>query len=110
MTDYIERDAAIKAIDEAYPTDCWGIVELKQLPAADVKPVVRGRNVSDSGFMCSVCTFGDFGGFHGYKPHYCPNCGAKMVITFEGCVPLDNAKLEDADFSLADRIRKEGEG
>ena len=47
-------------------------------PAADVRPVVRGRNVSDSGFMCSVCTFGDFGGFHGYKPHYCPNCGAEM--------------------------------
>lgn len=38
----------------------------------------RGKNISAIGFMCSVCGFGDFGGFHGYAPKFCPNCGAKM--------------------------------
>ena len=38
----------------------------------------HGRNISENGFLCSECTFGDFGGFHNYKPKYCPNCGAKM--------------------------------
>ena len=38
----------------------------------------RGENISDKGFMCSVCGFGDFNGFHGYEPNYCPNCGCDM--------------------------------
>jgi len=46
--------------------------------AADVVPVRHGRNESGTGFMCSVCLFRDFGVFRGYKPNYCPNCGAKM--------------------------------
>lgn len=37
------------------------------------------ENESDSGFICSACGFGDFDGFHGYRPNYCPNCGAKVV-------------------------------
>ena len=37
------------------------------------------ENASSEGFMCSSCSFGDFGGFHGYEPNYCPNCGAKVV-------------------------------
>lgn len=37
------------------------------------------ENVSDSGFLCSACSFGDFDGFHGYQPNYCPNCGAKVA-------------------------------
>ena len=47
----------------------------------DVAPVVHAHNESKTGFLCSVCKFGDFGQFnHGgkYKPNYCPNCGAKM--------------------------------
>ena len=38
----------------------------------------HGENISEDGFLCSVCTFGDFGGFHGYEPNFCPNCGAEM--------------------------------
>lgn len=38
----------------------------------------HGENISEDGFLCSVCTFGDFGGFHGYEPNFCPNCGADM--------------------------------
>lgn len=45
---------------------------------ADVAEVKHGKNISDSGFLCNICSFGDFGGFHGYEPNYCPNCGARM--------------------------------
>ena len=33
------------------------------------------KNISETGFLCSECGFGDFDGFHGYEPKYCPNCG-----------------------------------
>ena len=35
-------------------------------------------NESENGFLCSVCKFGDFGGFHGYEPNFCPNCDARV--------------------------------
>ena len=38
----------------------------------------KGNNISENGFLCSECGFGDFGGFHGYEPNFCPNCGADM--------------------------------
>lgn len=47
-------------------------------PTADVVEVVHGENISKDGFLCSVCKFGDFDGFHGYEPNFCPNCGADM--------------------------------
>lgn len=52
--------------------------DVEDFPAADVAPVRHGRNESGAGFMCSVCLFRDFGVFRGYKPNFCPNCGAKM--------------------------------
>lgn len=51
---------------------------LFEMPTADVVEVKHGKNISEDGFLCSVCTFGDFGGFHGYEPNFCPNCGADM--------------------------------
>lgn len=47
---------------------------IERLPSARKK----GKNISNNGFLCSVCSFGDFGGFHGYEPNFCPNCGADM--------------------------------
>ena len=44
----------------------------------DIIDAIRTPTQSRTGFLCPVCSFGDFGGFHGYKPKYCPNCGAKM--------------------------------
>ena len=47
----------------------------------EVAPVVHAYNKSKDSFLCSACTFGDFGLFnHGgkYTPKYCPNCGARM--------------------------------
>ena len=38
----------------------------------------KGKNISQDGFLCSECKFGDFGGFHEYEPNFCPNCGARM--------------------------------
>lgn len=53
-------------------------MELEIKKRANMVEHKRGKNISEDGFLCSVCTFGDFGGFHGYEPNYCPNCGAKM--------------------------------
>ena len=44
----------------------------------DIRKNVHGKNNSEDGFLCSVCSFGDFGLFRDYKPNFCPNCGAKM--------------------------------
>lgn len=51
--------------------------EIEDAPTADVVER-KGKNISAIGFMCSACGFGDFGGFHGYEPKFCPNCGAEM--------------------------------
>ena len=55
------------------------------IPAADVRPVVRGKWIIDRAFgndvmsneqmvICSACHKGIFWG----KQKYCPNCGAEM--------------------------------
>lgn len=51
---------------------------ISNAPTINTVPMKYGKNISENGFLCSVCSFGDFGGFHGYEPNYCPNCGAKM--------------------------------
>ena len=78
MSNYINLEAAKMAIVEAMGKGHSPFNAIVMLPAADVAPVRHGKNVSESGFLCSVCGFGDFDGFHGYKPRYCPNCGASM--------------------------------
>ena len=83
MAEYIEREAAKKAVDYAVELNNteYDIVcdYLDRLPAADVAPVVHGRWL-DAGRgikACSNCN-------HGIKEHmacvnhYCPNCGARM--------------------------------
>lgn len=54
----------------------------RELPPEDVekiRKIIDSLSLNDStGFLCPYCTFGDFGGFHGYKPNYCPNCGKRM--------------------------------
>ena len=53
-------------------------MELEIKKRANMVERKQGKNISEDGFLCSVCTFGDFGGFHGYEPNFCPNCGAEM--------------------------------
>ena len=88
---YIKREYAIEALGErplnwtdsdseiqAVSDYDMYISAIENLPSADVVERKRGKNISDKGFLCSVCSFGDFNSFHGYEPNYCPNCGASM--------------------------------
>ena len=85
MTDYIERDALMRRIE--HQADEWGddydaqqiLGDVEDFPAADVRPVVRGRWIEDDGWKrwCSIC------GLTCSKEYtsvinYCPRCGADM--------------------------------
>lgn len=83
MAEYIEREAAIAlASGGCHPANV--AKELAQLPAADVRPVVRGEWIefqyplplsdgSKTAYKCSICsTHWDD------KTRCCPNCGAVM--------------------------------
>lgn len=83
MAEYIDRQATIDIV--AFECGKWtGLAkeiskQLKQLPAADVAPVVHGKwkAYSPITIRCSIC---------GHVIHdwryseckFCPNCGAKM--------------------------------
>lgn len=88
--EYIEREAAIAALENlAKPyyksrlvydrTICAGINtalrEVQSVPAADVRPVVRGKWIYDGDcLICSNCRAAyEFSG-----SNFCPNCGADM--------------------------------
>lgn len=82
MTEYIDREALHTAFDEFYFTQKKSLREtINYVPAADVKPVVRGKWISRDkrgSYVCSICgdewVFNpDHGGFC-----YCPTCGADM--------------------------------
>ena len=86
VMEYIEREATIQAAsiwngDES--TEAWIKSALKKLPAADVRPVVRGRWIDaiqschDSPHVkCSVCS--EYYWQYFKKFSFCPNCGADM--------------------------------
>jgi hypothetical protein len=95
MAEYIEREKAVNICTNQYKeclrksdwcgdTVAWNIgFGIKQLPAADVVPVVHGRwvdNVDENGFLCNVWRKCSACGCLNYskKPPYCPNCGARM--------------------------------
>ena len=91
VTDYISRDAAIDAVDVCNLHR--GIIDALQaiisdIPAADVRPVVRGewidiRPINQSTFeriaikgaynKCSLC-----GRLCFFEENFCPKCGADM--------------------------------
>ena len=94
MTEYIERTDAMNAVlvgdvDKDFP--CMDIAaRLHDIPAADVRPVVRGKwkpsmcgtasgPVQDRDewygplFLCSECGADMIG-----ASNFCPNCGADM--------------------------------
>ena len=93
MAEYIEFEATKQAIDRIRSVyhrarnfnavsaidNVFG--EIKEIPAADVAPVVHGHweQVDDTKCRCSRC---DIIALIGLYPHgdknYCPNCGAKM--------------------------------
>lgn len=84
MGDYIDREATIGYIEkkkrELGITNCNACNFkdiLRAQPAADVRPVVRGRWIRLSGCdMCDQCGYST--GKHEQWRNFCPNCGADM--------------------------------
>ena len=85
MAEYIEREAAYREIcsdetmsgyEKAYCSEL-----IRNIPSADVAPVVHGRWESNSDrpntLICSVCKCGFDMWKHDHH-NFCPNCGAKM--------------------------------
>ena len=83
MKEYIEREAALaftKPEEWGTPDERWRPESefgefINALPAADVKPVVKGKwkYRNEGVWNCSECDY-----FMGWRPHFCPNCGATM--------------------------------
>ena len=90
MADYIERAAVVELFNKwadgysyiEVPTEN-AIACVRVIPAADVRPVVRGKwkdamqSCNDSPHVkCSVC--GEYYWRYFKKFNFCPNCGADM--------------------------------
>lgn len=82
MAEYIEREAAIDAIDEALKRVFVlpvGKSIVDRIPAADVREVVKATwkridfNPCGHDYECSSC-----GWKNDMATHFCPNCGARM--------------------------------
>lgn len=58
---------------------CWHYFDHDEITVYFGKEPYKAYNISESGFLCSKCTFGDFGLFKDYKPRFCPNCGARIT-------------------------------
>lgn len=81
MTDYISREAVLEFVEpDARP---FLAERINSIPAADVRPVVRGkwtRRKSKLYTMCSACGYG-YSNYHYHEVEefkFCPNCGAMM--------------------------------
>ena len=86
MADYIEREAAISSLccDCSATRDCRpgercvDYQRIKEIPVADVRPVVRGKWIpcGDGKRTCSEC------GHFAFRVvcNFCPNCGCSMEV------------------------------
>ena len=85
MAEYIEREKLPQKKERGFFLDDdfnagWNacLNNIKNIPAADVRPVVRGTWITRPYMMgntqyCSLC-----GENYGMKHNFCPNCGADM--------------------------------
>ena len=93
MAEYIEREAALNAINENKSSTELTWITVSKIPAADVVPVVRGKWLNIDGdytfASCSICeedyevateVEAEKGLWDAFLSayRYCPNCGAKM--------------------------------
>ena len=79
MAEYIERSAAIRALTLHDCDSAGAKIAIRDIPAADVAPVVHGRWrwAGECGFNdCYICS--ECGKIAMNDSNYCPNCGAKM--------------------------------
>lgn len=79
MDDYISRQDAIEAAKHAWAKGLEPTQYIEQIPAADVRPVVRGRWLHETeieGHSCGECS-----ACHKIRviDNFCPNCGAIMM-------------------------------
>lgn len=87
MAEYIERDRVIDLFDDGKWQGQICVGAVKEIPSADVAPVVRGQWIIDSSdeyanhYHCDQCQKEIDLCNEIYvepTPNYCPNCGAKM--------------------------------
>lgn len=88
MAEYIEREAAEDAVGEAHLKGLNPLWELRDVPAADVVPVVHGKWIrphwKNSDYCCDCSECGGEAMHREYQWNkkgiypICPNCGAKM--------------------------------
>lgn len=98
MAEYIKREAALRANcyfcsehlkdDSPCGEKCADYMKFMKIPAADVRPVVRGHWISEEEAeekgdyslrdACSVCGHCDWDCTESAGFNYCPNCGADM--------------------------------
>ena len=73
---YIDRDLIVHTA-EAQGFEMVSVELLKQMPAADVQPVIYGEwyDVGSLSCRCNRC-----GCKNNKETDYCPNCGARMVM------------------------------
>ena len=78
MAEYIEREAVLEFVEpDARP---FLAERIKSIPAADVRPVVRGKWIQKKSWtrgVCSACSW-EIAFVTGNSYNFCPNCGACM--------------------------------
>ena len=89
MDDYISREAALTALQDSdlFNTTERQLRAIRELPAADVAPVVHGQWIDaypdiepNPMFMYGICSECGFEQGISKYLNYCPNCGAKMNL------------------------------
>lgn len=82
MNDHISREAAMEITTRTCGDYAAAFAEIRQLPAADVAPVVHGRWERErSNWYCTNCRKGyriTTGAPAANTFRHCPNCGARM--------------------------------
>lgn len=105
MNDYISREEAIKVLCDACGNAacpkgliprCSYYETMQAVPAADVRPVVRGKWIDMGDFIsysaCNATRLKEFDSYYGKakqldaRTDYCPNCGADMRKEADGNV------------------------
>lgn len=90
MSEYIKREQALKLLESAQAWN-WSMDtlydEMKDLPSADVAPVVHGKWKFEpetintySVLKCSKCGWWTLDLSVDGSYHHCPNCGAKLDL------------------------------
>jgi len=81
MAEYIEREQAIGVLIKGFAFHGYAgdtaVNIIKDIPSADVKPVVHGRmEIHSTCIRCSACD--ERFTLMPIPCNYCPNCGARM--------------------------------